>query len=188
MEIVLSILMGIGLSAACGFRIFIPLLIISIASLAGHLELNPTFEWIGTYPALIVFAVASILEIAAYYIPWVDNLLNTIATPTAIIAGVIVSASFITDMSPLLTWTLAIIAGGGAATITQVTTTAARGVSTVTTGGIGNFVISIIEAVGAFLTSILAIVAPILCVIGLAGMFVILFKIIKKIKIKRQER
>src|SRR5215468_7924372 len=100
MEQVLSICVGIGLSAACGFRVFIPLLIMSIASLSGHLSLAHGFEWIGTYPALISFSVATCLEIAGYYIPWLDHLLDTMATPAAVIAGTIASASVIGDMSP----------------------------------------------------------------------------------------
>jgi len=74
-EILLTILMGIGLSAASGFRIFIPFLVISIASLTGNLTLVDSFSWIGTYPALITFGMATVLEIAGYYIPWVDNIL-----------------------------------------------------------------------------------------------------------------
>src|SRR5712664_1230066 len=110
METVLSICLGIGLSAACGFRVFVPLLIMSIASLSGHLTPAHGFEWIGSYPALVAFSVATALEIAGYYIPWVDHLLDTIASPAAIIAGTIITASMVGGMSPLLKWTLAVIA------------------------------------------------------------------------------
>src|SRR6266404_582426 len=98
METLLSICVGIGLSAACGFRVFVPLLVMSIAALSGHLTLAHGFEWIGSYPALVAFAVATCLEIAGYYIPWVDNLLDTIATPAAIIAGTIITAAMVTDV------------------------------------------------------------------------------------------
>src|SRR6516162_8707378 len=152
MEQVLSICVGIGLSAACGFRVFIPLLIMSIASLSGHLSLAHGFEWIGTYPALISFAVATSLEIAGYYIPWLDHLLDTIATPAAIVAGIIVTASAVSDMSPFLKWSLAVIAGGGAAGLVQSATVITRGASTVTTGGLANPLVSTLELVGAVLT------------------------------------
>src|SRR6266699_2021582 len=135
METLLSICVGIGLSAACGFRVFVPLLVMSIAALSGHLTLAHGFEWIGSYPALIALSVATCLEIAGYYIPWVDNLLDTISSPAAIIAGTLITASVITDLSPFLKWTLAIIAGGGAAGIVQGTTVVARGASSVGTGG-----------------------------------------------------
>src|SRR5436309_7251833 len=102
METVLSLLIGIGLSAACGFRVFVPLLVVSVASHTGHLHLSSGFEWMGSDAALIAFAVATVLEVAAYYIPWLDNLLDTIASPAAVIAGTMVTASLVTDMSPFL--------------------------------------------------------------------------------------
>jgi hypothetical protein len=162
METILGICIGIGLSAACGFRVFVPLLVMNIATLSGHLALAPGFEWIGSYPALVAFSVATCVEIAGYYIPWVDHLLDTIATPAAIIAGTIVTASMVTHLSPFLKWTLAIIAGGGAAGLVQGTTVAPRALSGVTTAGLGNPLFATVELGGAVFTSILAIVAPLL--------------------------
>lgn len=162
MEVVLSILLGIGLSAACGFRVFVPLLIMSIAGYSGHLTLAESFSWIGTLPALIAFALATIIEIVGYYVPWLDNILDTIAFPAAVVAGTIVTASAIADMSPLLRYTLALIAGGGAAATVQGLTSIVRAGSTVTTGGIANPVVSTGEAVGSLLLSILAIVVPLI--------------------------
>jgi hypothetical protein len=100
-EALSSICLGVGLSAACGFRVFVPLLVMSIASLNGHLTLSPGFEWIGTYPALGAFGAATIFEIAGYYVPWIDNLLDTITTPAALVAGTIVTASVVSELSPL---------------------------------------------------------------------------------------
>src|SRR5438046_4851995 len=100
METILSVCAGIGLAAACGFRFFVPMLVVSIAALSGHLQLSEHFQWIGTYPALVAFSVATVLEIGGYYIPWLDHLLDTITTPAAIVAGTIVSASLFTNMSP----------------------------------------------------------------------------------------
>jgi len=145
METLLSICVGIGLSAACGFRVFVPLLVMSIAALSGHLTLAHGFEWIGSYPALVAFAVATCLEIAGYYIPWVDHLLDTVATPAAIIAGTLVSASLVADVSPLLRWALAIIAGGGAAGMVQATTVLTRGASSAGTAGLGNPLVATAE-------------------------------------------
>lgn len=172
MEWVLSVCLGIGLSAACGFRIFVPMLGLSIAAMAGHLELADGFEWIASVPALVCFSVATVLEIAAFYIPWLDNLLDSIATPAAVVAGTILTASVVTEMSPLLQWTVALIAGGGVAGMVQTGTVLARGVSLATTGGGGNCVVSTGEWVGALVTTVLAILLPILaaiCVVGLIG-------------------
>jgi hypothetical protein len=164
METVLSLCVGVGLSAACGFRVFVPLLAMNIACLSGHLTLGHGFEWIGSYPALIAFSVATCLEIAGYYIPWVDHLLDTIATPAAIVAGTLITASMVTDMSPFLRWTLAAIAGGGAAGVVQGTTVLTRGASTLTTAGLANPMFATIELGGALITSILAITVPIAAV------------------------
>jgi hypothetical protein len=175
METLLSIALGIGLSAACGFRVFIPLLIISAANYAGHISLSPEFEWIGTLPALIAFGTATILEILAYYIPWLDQLLDTIATPAAIVAGVIASASVFAEVSPLFRWTLALIGGGGIAGLVQGATALTRLKSTAMTGGLGNPIVSTAELLGSVVTSVLALLAPILCVILILGGLALVF-------------
>ena len=110
METFTSILLGIGLSAATGFRIFVPFFVASVAALTGYLPLSPSFEWIGTYPALVAFGAATILEIGVYYIPWLDNLLDSIATPAAFIAGAILMVAVVSGLPPLAKWALAIIA------------------------------------------------------------------------------
>lgn len=172
-ETLLSICLGIGLSAACGFRVFVPLLVMSIASISGHLSLAPSFQWIATYPALITFSVATAAEIAGYYIPWVDHMLDTIATPAAVVAGTVATASIVTGMDPWLKWTLAVIAGGGAAGLVQGTTVVARAASTATTGGLGNPLVATIELGAAVVTSVAAVLVPVLAVAVIALVFVI---------------
>lgn len=174
METVLGLCIGIGLSAACGFRVFVPLLVTSIAAHCGQVNLASGFQWIGSDPALVAFAVATALEIAGYYIPWVDHFLDSLATPAAIVAGSIVTASFVTDVSPFLRWTLAVIAGGGAASIVQGSTVLFRGASTMTTGGLANPLFATAELAGSLVMSILSIVAPIFTIvlIGLLAFFV----------------
>lgn len=162
MEHVLAVLVGLGLSAACGFRIFVPLLVISLAARTGHLELASSFEWMGATPALITFALATLLEVAAYYVPWLDNLLDTVATPAAVIAGVVVSASVIVDLDPYLKWTLSVIAGGGAAGALQLLTTGTRQASAITTAGAANPVVSTVELGSAIFLSVLSLFAPLL--------------------------
>jgi hypothetical protein len=170
MEWLLSVCLGLGLAAACGFRIFVPMLGMSIAAQAGHLHLSPGFEWIGSPTAIACFSVATIIEIVAYYVPWVDNALDSVATPAAVIAGTILTASVVADMSPLMQWTVAIIAGGGAAGIVQSGTVLVRGASTATTGGSANFVVSTGEWIGAAGTTLLAILLPVLAAIGVVGL------------------
>jgi hypothetical protein len=183
METLMSVCLGIGLSAACGFRVFVPMLMISIASLSGHLQLAHGFEWIGTYPALLSFSVATCFEIAGYYVPWIDHLLDTVATPAAIVAGTVATASVATDMSPLLKWTLAAIAGGGVAGAVQATTVVTRGASTLTTGGLGNWLVATLELAGSVVTSMLAFLAPPLVVL-LVVVFLFVFgrKVLQKVR------
>lgn len=164
METILSVSVGIGLSAACGFRVFVPFLLMSVASLAGHLDLAPGFDWIGTYYALAAFATATLVEILGYYVPWVDNLLDTIATPAAIVAGTVATAALVSELSPFLKWSLALIAGGGAAGIIQLGTVTLRGASSTTTGGLGNFVVATGELLGSIFIAIVAIVLPLLAI------------------------
>ena len=178
METMLSIFVGVGLAAACGFRIFVPLLVMSIASLTGQIELAPEFGWIATYPALAAFSIATLFEVAAYYIPWLDNLLDTIAVPAATVAGTIVMASAVSEMTPFLKWGLAVIVGGGVAGTVQGFTSIARLASTATTGGLGNPAVSTVEAGGSVVLSILAITLPVVAVIAVV---VILFFASRKI-------
>jgi hypothetical protein len=183
----LSVFIGIGLSAAVGFRIFVPFLVMSIAALSGNLDLAPGFDWVGTYYALIAFLVATVVEVLAYYIPWVDNVLDTVATPAAIVAGIVATAAVVTDMSPLLKWSLALIAGGGAAATVQATTVAVRGASSLTTGGIGNPVVATGELGGSTITSLLAIIVPVLTFILLIVTGVFVWRGLRSVRRRRQK-
>ena len=180
METFLSVCMGIGLSAACGFRVFVPPLILSIAGLTGHVHLSPGFSWIATWPALIAFATATLLEIAAYYIPWLDHLLDSIATPAAVIAGILVTSSLLVDMSPWLKWTLAVIGGGGAAGLVQGATVVARAVSTGTTGGLANPLVSTAEAGGSFTLALLAILVPVAALVLVLLLGILIFRLARR--------
>jgi len=165
MEAIMSILIGIALSATCGFRVFVPLLAVNIGTRAKDadgqplIELAAGFDWLSSDIAMMIFLVAAIFEIGGYYIPWIDNLLDSVASPAAIVAGTLITASFITGMDPWLQWLLALIAGGGVAGAVQATTVVTRASSTVTTGGLGNPIVSSVETSGAFLGSALSILA-----------------------------
>lgn len=160
LDLALSIALGVGLAAATGFRVFVPLLVMSVAAHAGYLPLGESFAWLSTTSALVMLSIAALVEILAYYIPGVDNLLDTLATPGAVLAGIIVSAAVMSDLPPMIKWTLAIIAGGGAAGITQGATALLRAHSTAFTAGIGNPVIATAELGGALIVSLVALAAP----------------------------
>lgn len=170
----LSLAIGLGLSAACGFRVFVPLLVLSVAAMTGHAHLAPGFAWVGTVPAAVALAVATSLEIAGYYIPFVDHVLDLVATPAAVVAGVVASAAVFLDMPPLMKWSLAIIGGGGAAGAVQVASMMARVKSALFTGGLANPAVATAELGAAAGTSILALLAPVLALaavgVVIAGM------------------
>ena len=153
---------GLTLSTAAGLRVFVPLLVTSLAARFGYLTLAPDMTWIGSDIALVAFTTAMILEICAYYVPWLDNLLDTVATPAAITAGVITTAAATPELPPLLRWTLAIVAGGAAAGFVQTGTTLLRLKSSAFTAGVGNPLVATGELVGSVALSLVGLVAPLL--------------------------
>lgn len=178
-----ALLIGLGLAATAGFRVFVPLLIGSLAVRAGMVQPSEEFLWIASDMALILFSVATIIEIAAYYVPWIDNLLDTIATPAAVVAGVLLSGTFIGESTGLFRWTVAIIAGGGIAALVQGITVVLRGGSSATTGGLGNPILSTFELIASLVMGVLSLFAPILVIV--AVVFLAIF-FIKKIVQKRR--
>lgn len=186
MEILLQILVGIGLAATCGFRVFVPLFVMGIAGMSGYLQLASGFTWISSPAAVIVFGIATIIEIAAYFIPYVDNLLDSISIPASIIAGIVVAASVITDIQPLLRWALVIIAGGGIAAGTSLISNGAHGVSTLTSGGTANPAVSGAESVLSVVSAVVSIVVPILVIVWLAVLVIFAFRLMRKYKKKQR--
>lgn len=186
-QIVIAVCMGLALSAACGFRVFVPMLIAGLAVRFGGLTVSDSFAWAGGDAALICLGAATVLEIIAYYIPYVDNLLDTISTPLALVAGTLIMSGMLVDMPPYLQWGLAIVGGAGSAGAVQAGTAALRGASTATTGGMGNCVVSTGENAMATGGALLAIFAPVLAFIGLLVIGYIAYRIIRRLR-RRKER
>ncbi|MEY4926392.1 MAG: hypothetical protein RI894_828 [Bacteroidota bacterium] len=163
-QIVLGLMLGVGLSAAAGFRVFLPFLCLSAAAYFHLWSVPSNMLWTGTLPALVLFSTAALVETAAYYIPWVDNLLDTIATPTAAIAGSILTASAIggDHVPPMLQWSAGIVAGGTTAALVSGGTSITRAASSLTTGGVANPILSTSEIIGSIFFSALAIIFPII--------------------------
>lgn len=181
-ETIISICLGIGLAASVGFRVFLPLFVLSLASYFEVWELNASWLWIGSLTAVITFGVATLIEILAYYIPFVDNLLDTIAIPLATIAGTAVMVSTVADLNPVISWGLAIIAGGGTAAAIKSTATASRATSTVSTAGFGNPLISTVETGASLIISIFSIFLPIFAFVLVVLILIVIFKLYKKFK------
>jgi len=180
-----SIIIGISLSASCGFRVFVPLWVMSMAVKAGFMQMDEGWVWIGSWPALITLSVASVTEAVAFYIPFVANILDTIATPAAMVAGTIATAACVSDMHPLLQWSAALIAGGGAAGVIQVATAGTRWTSTITTGGLGDSIVATIELVMSFVLSVLAIVVPIIAAVVLLFGGLLAFRLWFRVRAQR---
>jgi hypothetical protein len=149
--------------------VFVPLLLTGLAARLGYIRLTSGMAWLDSDPALVALATATVLEIGAYYVPWLDHVLDAAATPAAITAGVIATAAVTPELPPLLRWTLAIVAGGGAAGVVHAGTALVRLQSSALTLGVGNPVLATGELSGAVILSGLALLAPVLAAaVGIA--------------------
>ena len=181
-ETIISIFLGIGLAASVGFRVFLPLFALSLAAYFEVWALNESWQWIGSLAAVITLGVATAVEIFAYFIPWVDNLLDSVAVPLAAIAGTAVMVSTVAGLDPVVTWSLAIIAGGGTATAIKGAAAASRLTSTATTGGLANPLVSTLETGTAAVVTVASIFAPFLAAILVIIILFIIFRIYRKLR------
>ena len=186
-ETILSILLGLGLAASVGFRVFVPLFVLSLSAHFNIIPLHENWIWIGSTTAMMTFGIATLIEIVAYLIPWVDHLLDLITIPLATIAGTLVMLATISNLDPLLSWTLAIIAGGGTATLIKSSSSTQRLASTTTTAGTANPLISSVETLGSFGISTLSIFFPLLSFLLLLFLFWILYKFFRILKPKNRD-
>lgn len=183
-ETVISIFLGVGLAASAGFRVFLPLFTLSLAAYFDVWDLNDNWDWIGSLAAVLTLGVATMLEIFAYFIPWVDNALDSLAIPLAAVAGTAVMVSTVADLSPVITWTLAIIAGGGTATAIKGAAATGRLTSTATTGGLANPLVSTVETGTAALVSVAAVFVPVVAAILVIIILIMIFALYRKLRPK----
>lgn len=199
MNEIVAIFAGVGLAAACGFRVFVPLFIASLAANQGiegiggmdfQALLGTDFDWLGSTPVTVALGVATVLEIGSYYIPWLDNALDTVATPAAVVAGTFISGAMLPEFmgDDALKWIVAAIMGGGSAGVVQGATVITRGASTASTGGVGNPAVSTGELGGSVLTAGLAVLIPILAGILVIAMLVFFIRTIVRTVRRRKAR
>lgn len=184
MEWFIGGIVGIGLAAAAGFRLFVPLLGLSLAYTLDLMEPSSSFRWLDSWVAVTALGVATLFEIGAFYIPWLDHLLDLAVAPLSVAAGTLLMASSIGDASPALQWGLSIVAGGGMAAAVQAGTTATRGVSGVTTGGLANPIVSTLELLASVAMTLLALLVPLLAL----ALFVVLALLAYRFWSKRKQR
>jgi hypothetical protein len=174
MTMVLALLMGLGLAAACGLRVFVPVLVLGVAARLGWVSLLPSFDWLSSDDALLMLAVATVLELTGYLMPGLDHALDVIASPAALVAGTVVTASMLTETDPWVRWCLAAIAGGGIAGLVQATTVTTRAGSTLLTGGVANPMLGLLESITAAVVAVVAMALPVLlAVTAVAAVLVI---------------
>jgi hypothetical protein len=137
------------------------------------------FEWLESDIGLGMLVVATFLEVAAYYIPWLDNLLDVVAAPLATVAGVLIAAAVMTDLPPAIRWSAAMSAGGGTAAAVQTLTSVARLKSTAMTGGFANPLLATLELLGSLAISIVAIIVP-LIVVGVVAAGLLLLRRLRR--------
>lgn len=181
-DTIISIFLGVGLAASVGFRVFLPLFALSLAAYFDVWQLNEDWQWIGSLAAVITLGVATTAEIFAYFIPWVDNLLDSFAVPMAAIAGTAVMVSTVAGLDPVVTWSLAIIAGGGTASAIKGAGATGRLASTAATGGLANPLVSTVETGTAVVVTTASIFAPILAAVLVIIILIITFKIYRKLR------
>lgn len=183
-DVVLSICLGVALAAACGLRVFLPLLVASAAAKLGYFHVSGGMDWLSSTPALVAFAAATALEIGAYFVPWLDNVLDAAGAPVAVVAGTVLAASALGDVSPLVRWTVAVVAGGGAAGAVHGSLAVVRKLSSLTTLGFANPLIAVAEAATAFFVAVTAVAMPMLAV----GLLLVLAGLVLRLVLGARER
>lgn len=188
-NIALALCLGLGLSAACGFRVFIPPFFMSLATSQGVLAPSPEWQWLGSQPAMIALGVATVVEVLAYFIPWVSNALDSVELVAAPIAGMLVTASSLSiagELNPVLLWITAAIAGGGTAELLEGATTVTRFATASATGGLANPVVGLLELLSSMVLTIPSITAPILTVVLVIGLMVYCGRRLQRARKRRQ--
>ena len=187
--IIMATLMGISLAAASGFRVFLPPFLLSLAArfnVVWFLDIDligTQFEFFTSTLSIVVLGIATVAEFAAFYAPWIDNALDTIATPASIMAGVAMTAIVLEGNDPIIQWTIAIVAGGGVAATIQSATVATRGLSSTFTFGLGNSAVATGENVASVALTLIAILIPFL-----SALFVLLIvTLLLRMKRKKKE-
>ena len=163
---------GLALAAAAGLRVFVPLLALSLAARAGWVQLTPSFEWLASAPAIVALATATAMEVAAYYIPFFDNMLDALGAPVAMAAGVVATAALVTDLPPWLQYAIALVGAGGTAGLVHASTSLLRLKSSAATAGFGNPVLATLELIGSILIAVLALLAPVFALLAVVALVV----------------
>jgi hypothetical protein len=179
LQVLIAASTGLGLAAASGFRVFLPPFLMAVWLRLGFLDVNiegSEFEAFSSDVSILLLGVASLSEIMAYKIPWMDNMLDSVATPLAGLAGIYLVAVSLEGADPSVQWALAIIAGGGASLSIQSATVAGRGLSSMFTLGLANPFFSLIEDIASVLLIFIALLAPLAALFASVILIFVIFR------------
>jgi uncharacterized membrane protein len=180
-EFLPALALAIALAASAGLRAWLPLLLAGGLFRLGVLDLGPSFDFLGSNEALVLFGAATVIELVGDKVPAVDHALDVIGTPLRPAAGALLAASVLGTVSdPLTALVLGTAVGAPSALVPHAAKTALRTVSTTLTGGLANPVISFLEDAIAVVTFVLAILVPLLVVVLLAITLLIALRLFRR--------
>lgn len=180
--LLLSLCMGVALSAACGFRVFVPLLAVSVAVRWGDLQVGEALSWVGTDAAFICLTVATVVELIAYYVPLVDHALDVISSPLALLAGTVLMSGMMGELPDYLQWGIGIVGGAGTAGLVKAGASALRGASAVTTATLANPLVATLENILSIVGSVLAVVLPLLAALLCVLLGWLIFRLARRLR------
>lgn len=164
----LNLFTAFGLAGSAGLNAYIPLLLVALAARFPFSDplfnLSEPYNVLGSWWAIGIIGVLLLIEMTVDKIPAVDTVNDVIQTFVRPAAGAILfaaNANIVTDINPILALMAGLLIAGGVHTVKGV----ARPVVTATTAGTGNWLVSFLEDIVAFFTSILAIFIPVLGVL-----------------------
>lgn len=165
-EVVPAVALAIALAACAGLRAWLPLLLAGLLARAGWLELGPAFQFLGSNRALILFGIATAIELLADKVPVVDHALDALSTVLRPAAGALLAAAALGRVTdPLSALALGTAIGAPAAIVPHAAKSMLRAASTTLTAGLANPALSLIEDGLAVALFALAVLVPLVVVI-----------------------
>ncbi len=172
-----TLLSAFGLSASAGLNAYIPLLTIALAARLQPdlMRLAAPFNILTDGWVIAGLTVLLLIEVLADKVPIIDHvndLIGLFVRPTAGAVLFAASTGTVSFLDPRLALVLGFVVAGAAHSAKAT----ARPVVTATTHGLGNPVVSTMEDVAAFLTSIVALFAPLIIGVAIVA-FVVIFAV-----------
>jgi hypothetical protein len=171
LELVPCLALAIALAACAGLRAWLPLLLAGGLARFGYVELGPSFQFLGSDRALVLFGVATLLEIVADKVPVLDHGLDAISTVLRPAAGSLLAASVLWPIAdPLAALALGVAVGAPSSLVPHAGKSLLRGASTTFTGGLANPLISVLEDVAALVMFVVSVILPLVVALAMIAL------------------